>query len=257
LSRVIKAHEVTIEEGTAPGEPLRSERRASHAAGAAAQLLRQAQREAAALLARAERMVTQRLAELARKEEAVNEALEKARADGREAGFQEGYASGYREGFAKGEQEGLASVQELVQAVQSVLEEARKAQRSLEEQAREDVLKLAIAVAEKLVCRELSQDRAAALAILQQMLAKVEGSETARVRLPREVFALVEARRDAILEPNGTAGCQLEFVPDDALKAGDVLIETDWGLIDGRVQSRWRRIMQGLDLVEEEADGAE
>jgi len=59
------------------------------------------------------------------------------------------------------------------------------------------------------------------------------------------------------LEPNGTAGCQLEFVPDDALKAGDVLIETDWGLIDGRVQSRWRRIMQGLDLVEEEADGAE
>ena len=80
---------------------------------------------------------------------------------------------------------------------------------------------------EKLVCRELSQDRAAALAILQQMLAKVEGSETARVRLPREVFALVEARRDAILEPNGTAGCQLEFVPDDALKAGDVLIETD------------------------------
>jgi len=265
LSRVIKAHEVVVEEildgdGHEPNghRPARSEvnGRADHAAEELTRLLTEAKRQAAAIVERAERLASQRLAELASKEAAVEEAYEKARAAGREVGYEEGYAQGYRDGLEKGEREVEERVGSLLIAAQGVLEEARRAQWQLEERAREDVLKLAIAIAEKLVCRSLSSDRSLALSILEQMLARVEGSDTARVRLPREVLALLEERGGPVLDRVSAANCQFLFVADDGLKVGDVVIETDWGLIDGRIQSRWQRIMQGLDLMEDAADGS-
>lgn len=263
MSRVIKAHEVAavdvmplgagdghlsnrLEEGGRPGASGIDEARA---------VLEAAKRQAAALLERAERLASQRMAALAQREQEVAEAYQKALVEGRETGFQEGYAAGYREGLAAGEKEGLERVEALIASAQALLEAARQSQESAEEQAREDLIKLAVAVASKLVGRAL--DASSALAILEGMLAKVEGSQTAVVRLPREVYALLEERREFLhaLERDPGAGCKFSFLVDDTLNVGDVVVETDWGLIDGRIRSRWRRILQGLDLLEDGADG--
>lgn len=265
MSKVIKANEVIIEEVPGPAGAAPGASRAVHNGGngrnggwpaeEARLVVEEARRQAASLIERAERLVSERLALLARKEAEIAEAFEKARAAGHKAGFDEGYGAGFREGFEQGKKEGAERVEALLASAKALLEEAKRAQWRLEERAREDVLMLAVAIAEKLVCRALEQDREAALAILKEMLAKAEGSRTARVRLPKEAFTLLEELGELQSGAANTAECEFEFIADDSLSAGDVVIETDWGLIDGRIRSRWRRIMEGLDLVEGEACG--
>lgn len=250
MSRVIKASQVAIDlEEASPDQALPSENgRAAADAEAVTELLREAKREAQRLLLRSQEIAARRLAQAAAKEAAVEKVLHEAR----EAGRREGYDEGYRAGFAQGRDEALEEYRRLVEAARTILEKAREAQWRLERQAEEEIVQLALAVAEKMTRRALAEDDARS--ILLEMLSKAEGSSAARVRLSKEVLERLRAQGEL---PTVTAGgCALEFVADESLAGGDVVIETDWGLIDGRVKSRWGRIVQGLDLTELSADDA-
>lgn len=262
MSRVIKAgHLVTsmravpvvaaVEPPELTPPPVRSidGGRVAAVAQERAALFNQVKREARQLLLHSHRVVGQRLAELAAKEDSIEQELENAR----RAGRQEGYDDGYRDGFKKGRHEALHELSELIEAARATLEEARRSQWRLQERAEDDIVKLAVAVAEKLTSHALRTDDSVILSILKSMLAKVEGSATAHVRLPREIHTRLYEECQS-LAASMAGACTLQFLPDDGLQAGDVVIETDWGLIDGRVQSRWQRIIQGLDLLEHEAD---
>lgn len=261
LSRVIKAHDVPQhavspsafrekrpdEKRPAQGNCARPVLAASIAERAA--FLAQVRRESRRLLRQAEKAVERRLAELAEAEAALEGEREQARA----LGHQQGYEAGYREGFEKGHAEGVAALGALLADIRSVLQEARVAKERLLEQAEEEIVQLAVAVAEKLVRQTLANDDNAVLSILKEMLKKAEGSAMARVKVPPDVFERIQEEW-RFLASYVQGDCQLEFLPDEGLSRGDVIIETDWGMIDGRVQSRWQRIMHGLDLVGQSDD---
>jgi Flagellar biosynthesis/type III secretory pathway protein len=261
LSRVIKAHDVT-EHAVSPlasRETRRNEKRATPGSRARpvlaaditerAAFLAQVRRESRRLLRQAEKAVERRMAELAEAEAALEREREQARA----LGHQQGYEAGYREGFKKGHAEGVAALGALLADARSMLEEARLAKDRLLEQAEEEIVQLAVAIAEKLVRQSLAHDDKAVLSILKEMLKKAEGSATARVKVPPDVFERIQEEW-RFLAAYVQGDCRLEFLPDESLSRGDVIVETDWGMIDGRVQSRWQRIMHGLDLVGQSDD---
>lgn len=269
LSRVIKAHHAVVQAPppvdagqhqkeldaalTVERDRARA-RRARIAAGVAerAEMMAQIQREARRLLRQSEKFVERRMAELAEAEARLDQEREHARL----SGHREGYQQGYQEGLEKGRAEGVAAVGQLLADARAVLEEAQRMQARLVEQTEKEIVQLALAVAEKLVRQSLATDEDAVLSIIKGMIAKVDGSATARVRVPREVFARFEGEWQS-LASYAHGDCRLEFSPDDGLAQGDVIIETDWGMIDGRIQGRWQRIVQGLDLVRQSDDDSD
>ncbi len=120
-----------------------------------AAFLAQVRRESRRLLRQAEKAVERRMAELAEAEAALEREREQARA----LGHQQGYEAGYREGFEKGHAEGVAALGALLADARSVLEEARLAKDRLLEQAEEEIVQLAVAIAEKLVRQSLARRR--------------------------------------------------------------------------------------------------
>ena len=135
---------------------------------------------------------------------------------------------------------------------EATLEEARRSQWRLQERAEDDIVKLAVAVAEKLTVTRLGPMTPSSSRSLRACSLKSRGAHRAHETSPGDPYPSV--RRMPVVGCLYGRPCTLQFLPDDGLQAGDVVIETDWGLIDGRVQSRWQRIIEGLDLLEHEAD---
>ena len=210
------------------------------------QLVKLVKEEMADLVARVEEMAARRAEEAESAKRRAEEAFAAARAQGWELGRQEGYRAGYEEGIRAGRE----SYRELLRTAQRVLDEAKAIKQRAAQEVIEDVVKLSVAVASKLV--PVAMDHCdAARALVSEMLRKAEGAAFARVRVAK-------AALEAIGDGEGLDvpdGLRVEFAADESLGPGDVVVETEWGIVDGRLRARWERILRGLDLLEASAGG--
>lgn len=265
LSNVIKPDQVMFSPGledeeTAAGRDEEVEPRARRVSlvGRAMidriELLKIAKKEVAHLVDRTEEYASRQLEAAEAARERAVDLQEKARAEGHDAGFRQGRHEGYEAGFEAGRQEVLATFKEMLEAVESSVADLRDRQREVLDEVQDEVLHLAVAIAEKIVCERLQDAPETARSILKELLTKVDASSKALVRLPQAVIDSLGEEADVLLQ-SASADLAVKFVPDDSLAPGDVLIEADWGLIDGRLRTRWQRVMEGLDLVKRETNG--
>ena len=107
------------------------------------------------------------------------------------------------------------------------------------------LLPLAIAIAERLVRRELRCSTDIPLAWIREALELVSGSGPLRLRLNP---ADLRARRGSIEELLGQQGLTetVDLVSDDAVSAGGCLVETSFGKIDHRLETQLKRLEEEL-----------
>lgn len=209
------------------------------------EIIRLAKAEASRLIEDAHQLAAQRLAQVAEKEARLEEAYKTAQIQGREAGYREGLKAG----IEQGREQGLKQIHELLQKLEQIVVETERKQAEQLAQSEQDLVKLAVAIAEKILCRNLGETGIEeASAILKELLPKAEGTARATVRLNPSFLELFEDESTLASSFQGEPAVVLQA--DATLNFGDVAIETEWGLIDGRLQSRWQRIMDGLGLAE-------
>jgi len=210
-------------------------------------LMKLVKEELADLIARVEHAADERLEQVELEKARLDEYVEVARLEGMSQGREEGYRAGYEEG----QRAALQECQDLLRSARAALEEANAIKERAYDEAKDDLLMLAVSVAHRLVPVAMDLSGAAS-AILREIIQKAEGAAYARVRVPSnaadELAALDEA---SLCVPEGL---RIEFIPDSTLEPGDVVVETDWGLIDGRMRTRWERIIRGLDLTGADVD---
>ena len=107
------------------------------------------------------------------------------------------------------------------------------------------LLPLAIAIAERLVRRELRCSTDIPLAWIREALELVSGNGPLRLRLNPADF---RARRGSIEELLGQQGLTetVDLVSDDAVSAGGCLVETSFGKIDHRLETQLKRLEEEL-----------
>lgn len=253
MSKVIKADEVSIREESSSGpQALVAARRTAvvrRDVVDSARIVRQAKREAQSILARAQAEASRLIEEAERRLAQADASVEQARHAARE----EGLTQGRKEGYRAGREEGIASTRRLVEAVERVLAQTLEARQALLEEAEEGIVRLALAVAEKLLCQEIEEGRAKAVAILRRLVPDIEGARNVKVRVaPASLEALGDD--SGLLTSLLKEGANVELVADGALGPVDVVVDLEWGIIDARLQSRWRRVIEGLDLGKSEGE---
>jgi flagellar assembly protein FliH len=107
--------------------------------------------------------------------------------------------------------------------------------------AENDLVELALKIAKKVVCREVTIDRDIALTLVKVSLGKLHNRSVAEVHLNPEDFAFVDAHREK-LDFRGA----LELVEDRSISVGGCLIHTETGDIDARIESQFDEIAHGL-----------
>jgi flagellar assembly protein FliH len=152
----------------------------------------------------------------------------------------EAYKRGYTEGIAVGKEQASAEVKPVLERVASSLAELATFQARMRRDAEKDLVMLSIAIARRVLHRELTLDAESIAGLIKAALDKLESRDLHRVRLHPDQEAPIRA----LLERFSAA--KIEVIPDSSLNKGDVLFETAHGNIDASVESQLREIERGL-----------
>jgi flagellar assembly protein FliH len=155
---------------------------------------------------------------------------------------QESRAAGRREGEAAGQSRAMAEVQTVMERLARTIDELAALRSGLRREAEADTVKLALAIARRIIRRELAVDPEALHGLVLAALEKLQGQEVCRVRVhPSQVSALA-----ALLRASPTRSTTVEVLPDGSRDPGVVVFETDRGNLDASVESQLGEIERGL-----------
>jgi flagellar assembly protein FliH len=155
--------------------------------------------------------------------------------------LREARALGTREGEALGRNRAKAEMQPILERLGRSIEEISGLRARLRREAEEDLVRLALAIARRILRRELAVDPDALHGLVLGALEKLQGQQICRVRLHPSHAVLVSAclKQMAPASP-------IEIIPDSSREPGTVVFESDRGNLDASVESQLREIERGL-----------
>ena len=162
------------------------------------------------------------------------------RESGVEQRIRAAHAAGLREGEAAGRGRAAAELRPVMERLCRSIEEIGSLRARLRAEAERDLVRLALAIARRVLGRELTIDPEAIHGLVLGALDKVKAQELCRVRVhPAQQGAVTECLRRAM-----TAA--VDVVADPACQPGTVVLETERGSLDASVDSQLEEIERGL-----------
>ncbi|MCC7342257.1 MAG: hypothetical protein IT170_14345 [Bryobacterales bacterium] len=171
---------------------------------------------------------------------AVQNELRRVRAEA-ESGAGASYQSGFDAGFRKGLAQNQGEVDAFRAQIAATLHGAETARRELLEQADADLAKLSIAIAEKILNRQIQIDPEALQGLTRSALERLSGKTVQCVRIHPADRAAVE---EALASHSTKRAIRVE--PDASLSRGALLFDTDYGTLDASIATQLEEIESGL-----------
>ncbi|MEB3328516.1 MAG: FliH/SctL family protein [Candidatus Sericytochromatia bacterium] len=171
----------------------------------------------------------------------------------RAAATEEGRRRGHAEGYAAGLEEAKAAVfgeygrllESLARAEAGYVADVAGREAALSQQ----LARLSVAIASKLLAVELAHGREAAVPLARVAIKHLTEKTQVRLRVhPLDMQTMVGAKQQLMLSVDGLA--QLDLVADPAVGLGGCLIETRSGLIDARLSTQLAEVASELLEVE-------
>lgn len=187
---------------------------------------------------------------LARANDEARETIEAANgsaADIEAAASQRGVSAGEERGREAGE----ASVREMVQTMTQLLQSARAERAKVIESAEPELLKLATAIAERVVHAHLEVAPETVVEMTRSALQRLTGRESVVVRVNPRDIEILRAQRDRLLEVHDTEG--LRIIADQRVDRGGAIVETEAGTIDAKISTQLREARRVLNVEDDAA----
>jgi len=201
----------------------------------ARQVLEAARRQAAAILRNAEQQARQRA------EQRYREAYEQGRREGRQAGFEEAR----REAAEQAKQQAREQLDRLQATLRQALEGFDTAKRRLLAQAERGVVRLAVAVAQRVCKRVALQSGDAALANAQHLLAMARHEHDLVLRVhPADAEALRAHLPDLMQQIEQAQHVSVE--EDESVPRGGCVLAAREGTLDATIETQIDRLALAL-----------
>ena len=151
--------------------------------------------------------------------------------------FTKGYAQGERAGLEAGGKRAEAMLRRLAQT----LEELSGLRDNMVRQTERELVQLSVAIARRILQREMSVDPELTAALAHIALERLGGQGPATVRLHPDDYAVVNAGQ---VSPLGSR--QVEVRPDPAVARGGCLVESEFGFINASVDAQVDEIARAV-----------
>lgn len=152
---------------------------------------------------------------------------------------------GYRQAQAEAAQAAAARTDVVIGKLTRTIEELAAHRPRLRREAEEDVVRLALAIAKRIVARELSIDPDVILALVKAGIQKLDARDIQRVSAHPEDAARIKAFLDSSNTP-----VRIEVNADNSLERGAVVFNTARGTLDLSVSTQLAEIERGFtDLI--------
>jgi len=149
------------------------------------------------------------------------------------------YRSGLKDGEGAATQKMTEQMRARVEQLSRSIEQLALHRTKIQREAEPELVRLSLAIARRILRRELTVDPESLLGLLKAGLEKVESSELHRVRVhPEHAPVLVK-----LLEGSARA---VAISADPALPVGGVVFETSRGSLDAGLETQLREIERGF-----------
>ena len=159
--------------------------------------------------------------------------------------------SGFSEVGEAGREEGRAESSSKIEESLETLNQAVKERKAIIKDSEQEILRLAIKVAEQIVRSEVSMHRDVCLNIVAEAIARVSDREQIIVRANREDAEYLKRYKDRLAGMlDGVKS--FSIIEDSNVEPGGCVIETNLGFIDAKISTKIKSIEEALKKVSAE-----
>jgi flagellar assembly protein FliH len=165
-------------------------------------------------------------------------------------GFADGKAQGLDEGQGTGLELGTQKIEPLISAIKEALIQLNAIREETYRQLEKEVVELALAIAEKVICREIATDKETVVCVAKEALAKVDDPGKVKIKMnPSDLKFINETKYQlANLIPDVN---NVTFEAEENIESGGCIIETELGEIDARIEKQLQAVKESfLDTME-------
>jgi flagellar assembly protein FliH len=153
----------------------------------------------------------------------------------------EAHDAGFREGEAAGRAQSQDELRQAIERLAASIAEIDRYRGQVLRQTETDAVLLAIAIARRVLRRELTVDPAAIQGLVRAALERLQSQEGCRVRMHPDYVPALRAS----IEDLGM-GAKVEVIADPAQEIGAAVFEMPRGNLDASIDSQLREIERGL-----------
>ncbi len=151
----------------------------------------------------------------------------------------------YERGFEEGQRQAERGLSNVFKSLREAIEEIYSLREQIFRHSEEDLLKLSILVARKIIQQEVSQDRHILVNVLTAALDNAAERDEVIIRINPEDLKLVNSQKQISL--SGISEDKLlNLKPDDTVTSGGCIVETQLGEIDARLERQLDEIFKSL-----------
>ncbi|MEN6373988.1 MAG: FliH/SctL family protein [Smithella sp.] len=153
----------------------------------------------------------------------------------------ESYRKGYSEGVEFQKKE-MSSVLDALSAITGMIPLIKK---DIMAKTEEQIVKLAFAIAEKVINHEVATNKEVILGVLKGVSKNISVTEGIKIRLnPQDLHYIMEIKKDFLQSIEGVRNAVFE--EDVSIKRGGAVVETMLGEVDARLESQLQEIREAM-----------
>jgi len=158
--------------------------------------------------------------------------------------------SGHQAGYAAGTEAAQAEMDTMLSTMRGLIDMARVERHKIIESAESEIVRLSMGIAEQVIHRQVDFDRNVVVGMVKSAIDKLIDRESITVRVNPIDLARMQQHRDEILALGETKHVRL--IEDRRIGPGGVVVETESGTLDGRIETQIDEAKRVLGLAEQQ-----
>jgi flagellar assembly protein FliH len=155
--------------------------------------------------------------------------------------IEESHEKGFKSGVEFQKQQVLP-VLDAIAAMTKIIPEIRQ---EIIQKTEEQAVKLALAIAEKILNQEVTTRKEVILGVLKGALKHIAETEGMKIRLnPQDFRYMMEVKKDFLQSFDGVRN--VIFEEDNTIKRGGTIVETMFGEVDARLENQFKEIKAAI-----------
>ncbi len=151
----------------------------------------------------------------------------------------------YRKGFSEGVEFQKKEISSVLDALSAMTATIPLIKKDIMAKTEEQIVKLAFAVAEKVINHEVATNKEVILGVLKGVSKNISVTEGIKIRLnPEDFHYIMEMKKDYLQSIEGVRNAVFE--EDVSIKRGGAVVETMLGEVDARLESQLKEIRDAM-----------
>jgi flagellar assembly protein FliH len=151
----------------------------------------------------------------------------------------------YKKGFSAGAEFQKKEALPALSAVATMTKMIPQIKKEAVEKTEEQIVRLAIAIAEKIINQEVATRKEIILGVLKGALKNIAETDGMKIRInPQDFRYMMEVKKDFIQSFDGMRN--VVFEEDSSIKRGGAIVETMFGEVDARLESQLKEIKAAM-----------